>query len=346
MCKILFAFECIWKLMSMFWPCVCMCVRVQGCSSLVMIVKSTPALLFHWHCLQSSGAAFHLPFTCSSYACEEEEREEEIHPAVICMRALTHLSPGFDTAGCVSVCDPWPFASLTLLHTCRLSETCFSYEIRSRCAWVCISGADCWEQAHWCDPWWPRSPAGRKGLQLASAVTWLCSIRQDKLFLKTAQLSVPPGWEKEREKERKGYDGVGVGGWGKGERDARWRNEVNKNKGTINQRNSVSFWICLCRIFPDALQKKGAVYQSPVGHNKHSHGACEHNKLSVSYFMRARSIWIQTLSCWCFFLLLFFLIMHCQGAKPPSVPPSPDFSIKLSSAFYTPVYFSFLLPGW
>lgn len=41
----------------------------------------------------------------------------------------------------------------------------------------------------------------------------------------------------------------------KGERDVRRRNDTNKNKGTINQRNSVSFWSCLCRIFPDALKK-------------------------------------------------------------------------------------------
>lgn len=110
-------------------------VCVQGCSSLVTVVKSTPALLFHWRGLQSAGATFHLALTCSSYAREEEEREEESRLTAVCTRSLTHLNPGFDTAGCVSVCDPLPSASQTVLHACvRLSETCFGREIRSRCA--------------------------------------------------------------------------------------------------------------------------------------------------------------------------------------------------------------------
>lgn len=40
------------------------------------------------------------------------------------------------------------------------------------------------------------------------------------------------------------------------------------------------------------------------------------------------------------FFSIFFtpVIVVCRGAKPLSVPPSSAFSIKLSSAFYTPVY--------
>ncbi|KAF5894356.1 Uncharacterized protein DAT39_015928 [Clarias magur] len=118
--------------------------RLQVSSVDVCIKSFAPEVLrssspgpFHCRGLQSPGATFHLALTCSSYAREEEEREEESRLTAMCTRSLTHLNPGFDTAGCVSVCDPLPSASQTVLHAClRLSETCFGREIRSRCARV------------------------------------------------------------------------------------------------------------------------------------------------------------------------------------------------------------------